>query len=521
MNIRKLLLALTAAAFAASAQAQDLTMGYSSEPLSMDPQFTRANPNQIIAGQIYNRLTDPGRQGETTPSLAESWENTDPLTWIVHLRKGVKWHDGSDFTAADVVYSLERAPNVPNSPASFADSVSEIATMEVMDDYTIKFTTNQPSPLFMNNIGYVYIVAKAVAEGKDNADFNSGLAAIGTGAYKLVSWTPGDRLELVRNDDFWGDKPAFEHVTIRFIPNDAARIAALRSGAVDIIDTVPPLDAQSMRSDNRLKVYSAPSLRIVYLALNQNPAAPGLTDLSGKALPENPLMDPRVRRAVALMIDRTAIVDRLFLGAGEPANQFINSQSFGYNPDLPPIDPNIDAAKALLAEAGYPDGFGISIYSSNDRFTGDSDLAQVLGQMLTRGGLKVNEVATLPYSVYSKAAANNEYASFIFSYGNATAELLRGGLATLRTRNKDAGVGNLNRFDYSNPEVDALLDAASQEFNEAKRRQLLFEVAEKVYDDMAFVPLMFQQVIWASNTDVDFDAWSDERSYAMRATPAK
>lgn len=521
MSIRKLVLSLAAACLVTTANAQDLTVGLASEHLSMDPQFTRANTNQIIAGHVYSRLTDPGREGQTTPSLAASWENVDPLTWVVHLREGVTFHDGSPLTAEDVVYSLERAPDVPNSPASFADAVSEIAGMEIVDDMTIRFTTTQPSPLFMNNIGYVYIVSKALTEGKENADFNDGSAAIGTGAYKFVSWTPGDRIELVRNDDFWGDAPAYENVTIRFIPNDAARIAALRSGAVDLIDQVPPLDAQALRGDDQVKIYSAPSFRIIYFGLNQDALSPGLTDLDGNPLPENPLLDARVRRAVSLMIDQQAIVDRLFLGAGEAANQFINRQSFGFNPDIPEPAPDLEQAKALLTEAGYPDGFGISVYSSNDRFTGDSDLAQVLGQMLTRGGLKVNEVATLPYAVYSKAAGNNEYPTFIFSYGNATAELLRGGLATLRSRDEASGNGQLNRFNYSNPEVDTLLDAASQEFDEAKRQQMFFEVAQHVYDDTGFVPLLFQQVIWASTPDVEFDAWSDERTYAMRAKPAE
>lgn len=516
---KTLVMAAALALSAAPTMAQELTIGRGNEPQSIDPQFSRTGPNQMTALHIFDRLVTTDKNVRMQPALAESWESVDPTTWLVHLRQGVTFHDGSPLTAEDVVYSLTRAPDVPNSPASFAGSVSEIEAMEIVDDHTIRFTSKSPSPLFVENIGTVYIVSKAATEGKANEDFNSGAAAIGTGPYKFVSWQPGDRLILERNEGYWGEKPAYEKVTMRFISNDAARVAALLSGAVDLIDLVPPADLPSLRANADLKVYDTPTVRLIYLALNQQEGAPFITDLDGKPLAENPFKDARVRKAVSLMIDRQAIIDRLLYGAGEAASQIVPEGVFGFNPDIAVPQADVDQAKALLAEAGYPDGFGITIHSSNDRFSQDAELAQVLGQFLARGGLKVNGVETLPYSVYSKEAGKNAYGAFVFSYGNSTGESSRGLLSAIHSYNKDADLGTLNRFRYSNPAFDTAVVEAAQIFDPAERESALQKAAAIAADDTAMVPLYFQALSWASKKGIDFEARRDERTLAMGAKP--
>lgn len=520
-HLRPIVLAAATALAALPALAQDLTIGRANEPQSIDPQFSRTGNNQMTALHVYDRLVLTDANVRMMPGLAESWENVDDSTWLVHLRQGVTFHDGSAFTAEDVVYSLERAPNVPNSPASFEASVADIDTMEIVDDHTIKFTTKVPSPLFVENIGTIYIVSKAATEGMSNEDFNSGKAAIGTGPYKFVSWSPGDKLELVRNDDYWGDQAAYENVTMRFIANDAARVAALLSGAVDLIDVVPPADLPGLRSNADIKVYDTPTVRLIYLALNQADDAPGLTDAAGNPLAGNPYQDPKVRKAISMMIDRQAIIDRLLYGAGEAASQIVPTGVFGFNPDVavPAYDP--EAAKALLAEAGYPDGFGVSIYGSNDRFSQDAELTQVLGQFLARGGLTVNSVETLPYSVFSKDAGKNAYGAFIFSYGNSTGEASRGLLSAIHTKDADKDLGSLNRFNYSNTVFDEKVETASQLFDPAAREAGLQEAAAIAFgEDSAIVPLYFQALSWASKASVDFEPRRDERTLAMGARPA-
>lgn len=518
--MKSLTLAAALALAAVPALAQDLTIGRGNEPQSIDPQFSRTGPNQMTALHIFDQLTLTDANVRSRPGLAVSWTNEDPTTWLVKLREGVKFHDGSDFTAEDVVYSLERAPNVPNSPASFQQSVADIDTMEIVDPLTIRFTTKTQTPIFIDTIGTVYIVSKAATEGKESSDFNDGTAAIGTGPYKFVSWSPGDKLILKRNDDYWGDKPAYENVTMRFISNDAARVAALLSGAVDLIDLVPPADLPSLRGNSDIKVYDTPTVRLIYLALNQADDAPFLTDLDGNPLDANPFQDSRVRRAISMMIDRQAIIDRVLYGAGEAASQIVPEGVFGFNPEIAVPQADIDAAKALLAEAGYPDGFGITLHSSNDRFSQDGEVAQALGQLLARGGLKVNGVETFPYSVYSKEAGNNAYGAFLFSYGNSTGESSRGLLSAIHTYDKENDMGTLNRFRYSNPEFDAAIEAATQIFDPAEREEALKAAAAIAFNEAAIVPLYFQALSWASKAGVDFTPRRDERTLAQDARPA-
>ena len=523
MKFNRLLIAITLAFSATSqlASAVELRLGRANEPQSIDPQFARTGNNQMTALHIFDRLTLTDENIRMTPGLAVSWKNTDANTWDVKLRANVKFHDGSPFTAEDVVYSMERAPKVPNSPASFAESVKLIATMQLVDPLTIRVTTKVPDPLFIENIGTVYIVSKKATEKANNADFNSGKAAIGTGPFKFVSWKPGDRLELVRNDAYWGPKSQFDKVTMRFITNDAARVAALLSNSVDVIDLVPPGDLPKLKANANLRVHEIASVRLVYLALNQRPDMPLLTDLDGKPLPTNPLTDKRVRKALSLMLDRNALTSRILQGQGTPVDQLVPAGVYGYNPELKVKPADIKEARRLLAEAGYPKGFGITIHGSNDRFLLDREIAQGIGQLIARGGLKVNKVETLPYSVYTKDAANGAYAAFIFSYGNSTGEASRGLESLFHTPDRQANLGSLNRTLYSNKVFDWNIDKATQEFDAKKREVLLRDAAARIHDDAAFIPLYHQAVAWASRKGINFKPRRDERTLAISATIAK
>jgi peptide/nickel transport system substrate-binding protein len=496
---------LTSAALAAllagvglPALAADLTIGRASEQSSIDPQFSRTGNNQMTAEMIFGRLIDFDVNLQMHPGLAESWKNLDPLTWEIKLRPGVTFHDGSALTADDVIFSLDRTDEVPNSPAPFTDMVAAIDKVEKIDDLTLRITTKEPAPALMESIGRVFIVSKKATEGMTSEDFNSGKAAIGTGPYRFVGWKPGETLELEAYDGYWGEKPEFKDVEIRFISNDAARVAALLSGAVDLIDAVPPDDLARLKADDAIHVVSEASGRVIYLGLSmRQDQAPGVTDLNGNPLDKNPFRDQRVRKAISLMIDRDLIVDRILGGSGVPAGQIGAPGLGGYSQNLQPDKPDLAKAKELLTEAGYPDGFGITVYSSNDRFPGDGDLAQALGQFLARGGLKVNGVEALPYNVYSKAATAGDYGAFVYSLGASTpttAPLLQ---SLLHTYDKEAKMGAFNRVRFSDPEFDAALAAAMQEFDDTKRAQMLAQATDMVFAETPVVPLYWQQVHWA------------------------
>lgn len=505
-----------------SAQAADLVIGSATEPSAIDPQFSRTGNNQNIAQSVFDRLVQTDATINMEPALATSWTNTDPLTWQVKLREGVKFHDGNPLTADDVIFSLTRAKNIPNSPAPFSGNVAAIDSMKALDNLTIEFKTKKPTPDFIEQIGFVYIVEKKVAENASIEDFNSGKAAIGTGAYKFKSWTPGDNLVLTKNDDFWGKKQDFDNVTVKFISNDASRVAALRSGAVDLIDAVPPGDVKTIEGVSGLKVFSIPSARLIYLALDSaRDKSPFVTDKDGKPLDKNPLKGVKVRQALSELINRQLIIDRILDGSAEAAGQLVPNGVAGNDPSMKV--PAFDAAdaKKLLSEAGYKDGFGITIHTSNDRFPGDAEVAQALGQMFARGGLKVNGVVAQPYNVYTKGASAGEFSAFIFSLGNSTPTSATGLRNLLMTVNKDAGTGSFNRAKYSNPAFDEAMVAATAEFDAKKRVEMLQAATKTVFADVPVIPLYWQKVHWAGKANLSYVANMTEDTTPVLAGLAK
>jgi peptide/nickel transport system substrate-binding protein len=509
-------LAAVLAAAAAPALARPLTIAVAAEPSSMDPLFSRTGNNQAAAENIFDRLVSTDENMQLQPGLAVAWRSVTPETWEVKLRQGVKFHDGTPLTTEDVLFSMQRAASVANSPAPFTGAVRSIEKIDVVDSSTLRFHTKGPVPDFMEQIGLVYILAKHAAEGKGNDDFNHGTAAVGTGPYKFKRWQPGDRLELVRNDQYWGRKPDFDTLTIRYIGNGATRVAALLSGTVDLIDSVPPNDAAKLKANPAITVFSSPSARLIYLALDSaRERSPYITDAAGKPMTTNPLRDVRVRRAISALIMREAITGRLLSGAGVPAGQMVPEGVGGYSAALPAPKYDPAAAKSLLAAAGYPHGFGITIHTSNDRFFGDSEIGQAVGQMLARGGIKVNGVVTQPYNVYAGAAARQSYSAFIFSYGNSTSDSANGLTNVLATFDAAKGTGAFNRSRYANPAFDKLLAQAASQFDIAQRTALLRQAAETAFNDVAIVPLYFPVVEWAARKGVILHANKLERTPAQ------
>jgi len=502
LGLTVLALSLLAGAAAASARPL-LTLGLASEPSSMDPLFSRTGNNQAEADNVFDRLISTDENMQIHPSLAVSWQVLEPTVWEIKLRPNVRFQDGSPFTADDVVFSIDRAPKVPNSPAPFTGSVRAIARIDVIDALTLRIHTHRPTPDLMEQIGQIFILSRHAAQGKTSADFNSGAATIGTGPYKFVRWQPGDSLELARNEQYWGPRPDFDRVIIRFIANDAARVSALLSGAVDVIDSVPPADVRDLEHKPGFTLYHSPSARLIYLALDSSrDVSPYVTDNQGKPMTVNPLKDVRVRRAISMMFMRGPITTRLLDGAGVPAGQMVPEGLGGYSPDLPAPAYDLKGARALLAQAGYPKGFGLTIHSSNDRFAGDSDLAQALAQMMARAGLHINGVVTQPYSIYASNSSKQEYSAFIFSYGNSTSDSANGLTNVMATHNPAAGTGAFNRARYSNPELDRLLAQAAVEFDPDKRNALLRRAAEVGFDDVGIVPLYFPVVFWAARNGI-------------------
>src|SRR5258706_2167939 len=370
-----------------SAVAADLAIGIGADVTAIDPHYHNVTPNNNVAAHIFDYLVLRDEPQKTIPGLAESWRTIDPVTWEFKLRRGVKFHDGSDFTAADVVASIERVPMVPNSPSPFTAYTKQIKEMIVVDPLTIRFRTATPYPLMPSDMTQVAIMSKSAANATTE-DFNSGKAAIGTGPYKLVRYAKGDRIELARFDDYWGGKTPWEKVTLRLLPSDAPRVAALLSGDVQAIENVPTSDVARLKKDKRLSVYRTVADRLIYLHMDSDrDVSPFVTDRAGKPLAKNPLKDPRVRKAMSKAINRPAIVDKVMEGEAIPAGQLVPDFLFGASKTLKvePFDP--EGAKKLLAEAGYPDGFGLTVHAPNNPYVNDAKIAQAVAQMLARAGI--------------------------------------------------------------------------------------------------------------------------------------
>jgi peptide/nickel transport system substrate-binding protein len=499
-------------------RAVDLRIGRSNEPSSIDPQFSRTGNNLMTAQDLFDRLVENDANLQTKPGLAVSWKAVNPTTWEVKLRDGVKFHDGSPLTADDVLYSLKRAGEIKNSPAPFSGAVGGIASMKAVDAHTLRFETRTPNPEFIEQIGRVYVVSKKATEGKQSADFNSPAVAVGTGPYRFKQWVPGDRLVMMRNDAYWGRKPAFDTVTVRFMTNDAARVAALQSGTVDLIDSVPPADVKPLKATSGVHLFSTPSARIIYLALDSSrDPTPFVVGANGQPLNPNPLRNPKVRLALSKLINRPLIIDRILDGAASPAGQLVPEGIIGYAPDLLPAKYDPDGAKALLAEAGYKDGFGITLHTSNDRFHGDKDIAQAIGQMFARGGLKVNGVVGQPYNVYATAATKREFSAFIFSFGTTTPSSSFALVNVLETFDAANGTGAFNRTRYSNPAFVAALKKALQQFDDRERGTELAAATRIAMKDVALVPLYWPNLYWATRGNFTYIPGKDEDTRASLA----
>jgi peptide/nickel transport system substrate-binding protein len=501
--------------------AQEIKIGARAEP-SIDPHFLYLTTNVGYSQHIFGRLVTRDDNSKPIPDLAESWELMNETTWRFHLRKGVKFHDGSEFTAEDVVFSYERVPNVPNNPGTYAGNIREIQEIKIIDSYTIDIITANPVPILPIQQSNVAIVSKKAVTNATTADFNAGKAAIGTGPYRFVEYIPGERLVLERFEEYWGEKPYYQRVVFRIISNDAARIAALLGADVDIIDFVPPTDVTHLR-EKGMQVVTHSSDRVIFFVCNTTrETSPYLTDGDGRPLKQNPLKDIRVRKAISMSLNREAIVQRIMEGLAEVNSQMIPRGWYSHNPGIqnPPND--INAAKKLLAEAGYPDGFGLTIHGPTDRYVNDAKVTQAVAQMLSRIGIKV-KVETMPQNVYFKRLTppEQEFVFAMLGWGSSSAGDNSHGLqVTVHTYDKDKKMGSYNAG-YSNPELDQIIQAAGKVMARDEREAALQKAMAAAMSDYGIIPLHTQMAIAATRPGISFKSRADETAWAQYARPAK
>ncbi|MCC7273005.1 MAG: ABC transporter substrate-binding protein [Alphaproteobacteria bacterium] len=514
--------ALVAAGLTAPAAAADLTIGARFDP-SLDPHFLYLSTNMAYAQHIFEPLVARTVDSQPSPGLAESWKAIDATTWEFKLRHGVKFHDGQDFTAEDVLFTVKRVPSLANNPNPYTGALRSVVATEAPDPYTVIFRTDKPNPILPNQFTIMAIVSHKAAAGATPPDFASGKATIGTGPYKFASYARGEKLELVRNPDHRGPPAAWDKITFRFSPNAAARVAALLAGDVDVIDYVPTADLPRLKSDARVNLFMRPSDRVIYFVPNVGPdTLPALTTKAGQPLDRNPLKDVRVRRALSLALNRKALVERTMENFAAPAGQLVPEGFFGYDPaiPLPAYDP--DRAKALLAEAGWPDGFGMTVSCSTDRYVNDAAICQAAAQMWSRIGIAM-KVETFPSNVYfgKVKAGESTVPMMLMGWGSSSTGDSTGALTgILHSIDGRRGYGAYNSGSYASAEVDRQVEEATTTMDPVVRLKLMQGAMRTAIEDGGYIPLHTQMTAVATRKGFIYAPRADEWTMAMQAKPA-
>lgn len=517
------------------AMAQTLRIALASEPTAVDPHYHELTPNNALALHIFDNLVLQDEKQALKPGLAVSWENDGKNRWTFKLRQGVKFSNGQPFGAQDVVFTFCRTlKNETKVSDSFADVTGNFAKVETPDEGTLVIETKVPEPLLPTLLSSLPILSASIVQhDKISYDigtncgvtgpwptvnnFNDGTMAIGTGPYKLKSYVRGSAIELERNPDYWGGAQPW--ASVRFVPvtNAGPRLAGLLAGDYDVIENPAARDLGRIRDDKRFGHVITPSTRVIYFQLDvARDESPFVKAPDGK----NPLKDARVRKAMSLAIDREAIVKRIMDGAAEPAYQYLPTGMFGTLPNPPKLAYDPAAAKKLLAEAGYPNGFQLTLSSTNDRYINDSQITQAVAQYLTQIDIKT-EVDAMTRAIYFPRRAKREFSVAIGGWGSATGEAASFLRQWPPTPNEAKTLGGSNYGGYKNEAFDKVIRTAVSTLDDKTRAELLQQAMTLVLNDGAFIPLHFESGIWAFKSSLAVAGRADQYMLAMSVKPAK
>jgi peptide/nickel transport system substrate-binding protein len=500
-------LLFAAALGAASAEAKTFKWAADSDPGSMDPHSRNVASTLSMLSNIYEPLIRRDRELKLEPALATEWKATSPTTWRFTLRKGVKFHDGSPFTADDVVFTYNRT----KGPGSLLGTVLRGSKgVKKIDDYTVEFEMMGPNPTFPDQMTSWLIMSKAWSE-KNNAAKATDLTknetsyatlhAMGTGPFELKSREADGKIVMVPNKNWW-DKAEHNLTEVIFTPiaNPATRSAALLSGEVDMVHTLPINAIPRVLEQKGLRVMRKAELRTMLFFLDQ--ARDELIDSNIKG--KNPLKDVRVRRAMAMAIDAEALSRQVMRGVSVPNYLLVGPGVNGFDAALnaaPSRD--LAAAKKLMADAGYPNGFEMGMQCSNDRYVNDEFICTAAVAMLARIGVKVN-LKVMPFNQLIKYLSPPYETSFILAGWLPATYDAHDALFNLTAgRSKELQRGIFNVGGYSNAKFDDLVMKIGVELDQKNRNAMLHEALKVVRDDVPVIPIHQQVVVWAAKDSVE------------------
>jgi peptide/nickel transport system substrate-binding protein len=518
--VKLLAAALVAGAVVGAAQAQTFKFANQGDALSMDPHSLNESLQLNFTGNIYEPLIGRGKKLELIPALATDWKQTSPTVWRFNLRKNVTFHDGTPFTADDVIFSYNRGKGEGSDVKTYVGSISEIRKI---DDHTIDIVTSEPFPILPDVITNWYMMSKKWCEEnratqpvdkRKGVENTASFKANGTGPYRLRSREPSVRTTLQRNPTYWGKiEGNVQDVIFTPIGNPSTRVAALLSGEIDMMEPVPVQDIARISANPNLKVMQAAELRTIFLGMDQSRNELLFSSVKGK----NPFKDKRVRQAFYQAIDVNAIQKAVMRGASQPTALMIAPGITGFPADLNKRAPHdVDAAKKLLADAGYPQGFEVGMNCPNDRYVNDEDICKAVAAMLAKIGVKVTLSAETKGTYFPKILSRNT--SFYLLGWTPGSYDSHNPLFALMATPGAGGQGQFNLGSYSNPKVDELTKAIATETNIQKRNAMIREAMKIHQDDFGHIPLHQQALAWAMKKNVDLVQLADNYMFLKWVT---
>ena len=503
--MRRALSAFVAAFVFAAAPAAAKTFRWSSQGdfLTADPHAQNEGINTLLSYHFYERLTARDRNLKLVPSLATSWEQVNATTWRFQLRKGVKFHDGTPFTADDVVFSIERAQLPSSNYKTFATAIGKPRRV---DDHTVAIVTPGPAPILLEYVNTIMIMSRSWAlkhgaakpqDYRNAEDTFASRNANGTGPFRFVSWEPEVKTTLRKNPDWWGIAAGrfegnVDEVVYRPIKSDPTRMAALVTGEIDFVLDPPLQDVARLKANPQVRILEGPENRVIFLVMEQMRDELKYANVLGK----NPLKDLRVRQALYSAIDVEAIRTQVMRGQSAPTGSMVParvSSPAAHEPRLLPYDP--ERARKLLAEAGYPKGFETQLLCPNNRYVNDERICTALAAMFAKVGVKV-DLVLLPRAQFFQKVDHTDFALHLYGWGGAPTDPALV-LGPVLHSFDGKGKGDFNSGKFRDAELDALIDAAAVEMDPAKRAALMEQALQRARSNVYTIPLHRQVIPWA------------------------
>ena len=512
MAATALFVALSAAGVVASAQT--VRIANQGDALSMDPHSLNETLQLSVTGNVYEPLVGRNKDLSLTPMLATSWKQTSPTVWRFELRKGVQFHDGTPFTADDVVFSLARTQVEGSDMKSYTNDFKEVRKI---DSHTVEIETKTPFPILPDVLSLVYIMSKKWCETnqatvpvdrRKGVENTASFKANGTGPFRVRERQPNVRTVFTRNGSYWGKiEGNVTEVVFTPIGNDATRVAALLSGEVDVMEPVPVQDIDRVNSSANTRAITGPELRTIFLGMDQKRDELLYSNVKGK----NPFKDKRVRQAFYQAIDIEGIKKTVMRGASNPSAQLVGPGINGFQPEMKRLPYDVEAAKKLMAEAGYPNGFEVSMNCPNDRYVNDGRICQTVAANLSRINVKINLQAETKGTYFPKVL-RRDTSFYMLGWTPATYDAHNAMNAIMRCVD-DKGAGQFNLGAYCNPKVDELTLKVQAETDKNKRNAYIKEAFDLHAADVGHIPLHQQALAWGVNKKVKLVQLADNFMY--------